>query len=97
MYGLTHSGGGGTQPGGGGGIPVHPPSVYIPGVYGAMCGVNSTLTARVYVSVFMSILVYRKNRKLCVDFIRAILEGSGLPHNKKLGTPEFFVHKNTHK
>ena len=39
----------------------------------------------------------RKNRKLCVDFIRVIHAGSGLPHNKNLTHLHFFVHKNTHK
>ena len=40
-----------------------------------------------------SVNYYRKNRKLCVDFIRAIHAGSGLPHNKKLAHLHFLYTK----
>ena len=46
------------------------------------------------------IKIYRKNRKLCVDFIRAIRAGSGLPHNKKLVHLHFLytkIHINAQK
>ena len=51
--------------------------------------VSLSVCLSVCVSVCLLYLIYRKNRKLCMDFIRAIRAGSGLLHNKKTRTPAF--------